>query len=431
MSCSSVGSSLNANAAEITADTYITSSSFETYLFLTSDSVISEIYNFSDSGYTVGDTHVDIAQYTTGVSGYMGIIFTFDFSDSKYLLNQTYNVEFDINTSQTYIYTYYFPHYMPINFWADHFSVGDTYQPWRLNSAYIDVLDDEATNDLQTSKFDSVSHVSFPIYIPSDHKALGTLSGSVDDVFVQDRIVILSYITFFGTKNRPLPSTLEISNIKLVPTGATELLYADKVYQNEILGSDEEGSESGIKGIFKKISELPLQIWSLLYQLGDRIGGFFTELKDNLLQGIKDLFVPSEEDITNFKDDMDKLFSEHLGVVYEAPDLMVIFVKKLADFSPQRSDDMNDYYIEFPSKTIYLTSDLSNDFISDTSSNGGEAIPVVPDNTGQGTFRISFGLFNDKPYSTFYSIYNVFIIFFTILCFCNYAIQKYEKIMED
>lgn len=424
MSFSSAGSSVNANAAEITADTYITSSSYETYMFLSSDSVISEIYNFSDADATVGDTHVDISQFTTDVSGYMGLIICFDFSDSKYVLGQTYNVEFDINTSQTYIYTYYFPHYLPL-FSTSFFKIGDTYQPWRLDAAFKNELSDDILNDMQTSKFDSVGHVSFPINISSDARSVRGTS------VVQDRLFVFSYITFFGTTRRPLPSTLEISNIKLVPTGSTVLLYADKVYQNEILGSDEEGSESGIKGIFKKISELPLQIWSLLYDLGDRIGGFFTELKDNLLQGIKDLFVPSEEDITIFKDDMDELLSDHLGVVYEAPDLMVSFVKRLADFSPQRSDDMNDYYIEFPSKTIYLTSDFSNDFISDTSSNGGEAIPVVPDNTGQGTFRISFGLFNDKPYSTFYSIYNVFIIFFTILCFCNYAIRKYEKIMED
>lgn len=430
MSFSSAGSSVNANAAEITADTYTQTISYNRYYLLSDvdDNVIEEIYSDPQFSRVVGDSYSFLTQFPTW-SNYLAVVFFFDFADSKYTVGQTYNFEFNLNTSSAVTYTYFFPHYIPATFTDKFFSEGDLFHAWRIHDNFCTSLDysDAVLSDMHYQRFDAgTTHISFPISIPSDFESLS------DDILItQNRVIVYAYISCYASESSRLPSHLTLSNIRLVPTGATQQLYSDKVFQNELLGSDEEGSESGIKGIFKKLSELPSQISSFISNLGTRIGSFFTQLKVNLLQGIKDLFVPSEEDITIFKDDMDELLSDHLGVVYEAPDLMVSFVKRLADFSPQRSDDMNDYYIEFPSKTIYLTSDFSNDFISDTSSNGGEVIPVVPDNTGQGTFRISFGLFNDKPYSTFYSIYNVFIIFFTILCFCNYAIRKYEKIMED
>lgn len=260
--------------AEVTADAYIQSVSASWYFF-NQDNVITEVYNFLDSSSSIGDSYSAPMQFRN-VDGYFAILFTFDFADSSLMLGQTYSLEFDINTSQNYIYTYYTPHYVPLDFSKSYFKVGDPrFFPWQINKAFAeDSLSDDMKKDLQSSSFNSVTHVSFPISIPSD--AVSVRDGYV----VSDRFAIWSYVTFWGNDDYLLPSTLDISNIRLVPTGATEYLYQDKIFQDDVIGSDEDGNESGLKGILKKISELPLQIWSIITDLGDRIGDWFSSVID-------------------------------------------------------------------------------------------------------------------------------------------------------
>ena len=60
-------------------------------------------------------------------------------------------------------------------------------------------------------------------------------------------------------------------------------------------------------------------------------------LAETLLDGIKGLFVPDEDFMTDFKDDMETLLEDHLGGLYEAEQLVENFVEELPDVVEKES----------------------------------------------------------------------------------------------
>lgn len=352
--------------------------------------------------------------------GYEAIILAFEFPESKYVSGQSYQLRFDVSESKNYIYTYFLPNAIPIYFTSKFFEVGDEYYPYKLNNAFLSGLSDAQKNGMLTQSFSATNEVVFDITVPEGYMS------AVSEKAARTLYVYM-YATYWANDNAIITNTT-YSNIRLIPTGSTQYLYADQQFQDDVIGSEDSG---GLKGIFNELKQLPSRFGLWISSLGDRIAGFFSDLKDGLLNGIKDLFIPTEDQINDFKDRTDQLLSDHLGVIYQAPNIMIDFIQELADFEPLRSDDKNDYYIEFPSKNIYLKSDAVDSLnIISESDNGGEVIPLIPDNTGNSTYRWSFGWLNDKPFSTFYSVYNVVIIFITVIGFCSYCIRKYNNIME-
>lgn len=352
--------------------------------------------------------------------GYEAIQLAFEFPESKYVLGQSYQLRFNVSEQKNYIYTYFLPYAIPLTFNNKFFQENDEYYPYKLNSAFLSGLSDTQKKGMITKSFSGTNEVVMDITIPEDY--LYNMTEKSDR-----SIVIFMYATYWANDTNKITNTT-YSNIRLIPTGSTQYLYADQQFQDDVIGSEDSG---GLKGIFYELKQLPSRFGLWISSLGDRIGGFFTDLMDGLINGIKDLFIPTEQQINDFKDRTDQLLSDHLGVIYQAPNIMIDFIQELADFEPLRSDDKNDYYIEFPSKNIYLNSDAVDSLnIISESDNGGEVIPLIPDNTGNSTYRWSFGWLNDKPFSTFYSVYNVVIIFITVIGFCSYCIRKYNNIME-
>ena len=80
--------------------------------------------------------------------------------------------------------------------------------------------------------------------------------------------------------------------------------------------------------------------------LGDKIGGFFTSLKDGLINGIKSLFVPSGDFWEGFKTEMDTFLSQHLGFVWQA---ISFFPRVINYFIEFFTDDLSNSYISLPS----------------------------------------------------------------------------------
>lgn len=114
-----------------------------------------------------------------------------------------------------------------------------------------------------------------------------------------------------------------------------------------------EGVLQWIKGMFEKlgniltaITELPGKIWEFIEN------------------GLKSLFVPSEEDMVAYKDKWEQLLSDRLGVVWQ-----VIEVTFGAWDSINASDTQNS--ITFPSTSIPLANDIQFSF-------GGYEVQVVP-----------------------------------------------------
>ena len=61
----------------------------------------------------------------------------------------------------------------------------------------------------------------------------------------------------------------------------------------------------------------------------DELKQSFIDLKNDLIEGIKGLFVPDEEDITAWKAKLEKLLSDNLGFIYQIPKLFEDIVTKL------------------------------------------------------------------------------------------------------
>ena len=105
------------------------------------------------------------------------------------------------------------------------------------------------------------------------------------------------------------------------------------------------GIKDGITNVFDSIAQLPAKIWEFISN------------------GLKSLFVPSEEFITDYKDRMDTMLAEKLGAVYECSNVLFESWDRITD-----SDDTNT--IEFPSTTIDVG---ETDFTF-----GGYQVEIVP-----------------------------------------------------
>lgn len=114
--------------------------------------------------------------------------------------------------------------------------------------------------------------------------------------------------------------------------------------------SVEAGLLSGIigwiKNIYDTIVNLPSKIWEFISE------------------GLKGLFVPSEEYLTQFKNDMDSMLSEKLGAIYQVVNILTESWDRI-----QANDNTNT--IDFPEVTIPLPSDTDFTF-------GGQTVSIVP-----------------------------------------------------
>lgn len=129
-----------------------------------------------------------------------------------------------------------------------------------------------------------------------------------------------------------------------------------------------------IKKIITGITELPSKIASSLKaffdnivnavtSIGDLIKNAIVDLGNFLIDGIKGLFIPSEEDITNMKDKWDTLLSDRFGALYQVGTLISDYASAFTEQSKGT--------ITFPSVTIPLA---GAEFTF-----GGWEVQVVPD----------------------------------------------------
>ena len=136
-----------------------------------------------------------------------------------------------------------------------------------------------------------------------------------------------------------------------------------------------------------------------LGKLGDRIKGFF----DNLIESIKGFFIPQDGFFETVKQKFDTLLSEHLGFLYEAPEMVVTIFNTVKDWSPPEEPtitlpafdfDIGDNHIHLWDEHIY-----------------------------------TFDFLNNQPWSTLYAFYKTFIFVFLSVAMINLAIKKYHSII--
>lgn len=136
-----------------------------------------------------------------------------------------------------------------------------------------------------------------------------------------------------------------------------------------------------------------------LGKFGDRIKGFF----DNLVESIKGFFIPEDGFFDDVKSRFDKLLSEHLGFLYEAPSMVGSIFGVVKDWNPP----------EQPTITLpAFNFDIGNDHIH----LWDEQV-------------YTFDFLANQPWSTLYSFYKTFIFVLLSVAMINLAIKKYHSIV--
>lgn len=144
--------------------------------------------------------------------------------------------------------------------------------------------------------------------------------------------------------------------------------------------------------------------------LGDRISGFFDDLKlkiETALQSavdeIKSWFIPSDGYFDRKKEELETFAVDHFGAMYQAPDVMVNLIKKFATMSPKEPA------ITFPA--IQFDFDGTRYTLSES-------------------VRYTFSWVNDNGQALyyFYHFYRGFVTVILFIGFANYCIKKYNEV---
>lgn len=122
-----------------------------------------------------------------------------------------------------------------------------------------------------------------------------------------------------------------------------------------------------VKKIFKSIVDLPKNIANSIKSFFTELGEKILALGDKLLDGIKNLFVPTEQDITDVKGQFEELLSTRFGAVYESTTIIDDFSTAFSNASSTEEQE----FVTFPTITVNL--------VDTPFSFGGWQVDVVPD----------------------------------------------------
>ena len=189
-----------------------------------------------------------------------------------------------------------------------------------------------------------------------------TLDGKSDFVDKYDTIIEnYNYIMPIGSTGWPIG--LENYIFEFYTSSINISILTDEETQGGILG--------WIKNIFNSIKNLPTNIAS-------KISGFFTELGnkisalgDAIINGIKGLFIPTEDSIEEMKTKFEQLLEDRFGAVYESTAVIDNFANAFFNTAQVQAATDTGGTIHFPLVSVPLA---GTEF-----SFGGWDVDLIPD----------------------------------------------------
>lgn len=156
--------------------------------------------------------------------------------------------------------------------------------------------------------------------------------------------------------------------------------------------TDLDDNTGALNGILEAILSIP-----------DKIKGFFVDLGNTILDGIKNLFIPDEEYLANKKVELETFCIEHFGAVYQSIDVFIDFLNSLVSISPSEPK------ITFPAIDVPVMG---------TTYHLTDAVDY------------SFAWVNDSSHFLyyFYNFYRGFVTVILFLGFVNYCRNKYAEV---
>lgn len=139
--------------------------------------------------------------------------------------------------------------------------------------------------------------------------------------------------------------------------------------------------------------------------LGDRIQGFFVDLYNDIIDGLKKLFIPSDGYFESKKTELETFCTEHFGALYQAPTVLVDFIRKFTTISPQEpAITLPAIEFNFKGKHYQLTE----------------------------AYTYSFSWVNDSSNMLYYlyKFYRGFITVVLFISFANYCKNKYYDVFK-
>lgn len=219
-----------------------------------------------------------------------------------------------------------------------------------------------------------------------------------------------SYNTFMRILSVFGSDTLSYADIEAgqndaIQSQQKEAIEATKKVQEEQKKTNEklDEAENTRKGIWETIKSIPGTIGTFFDNLGTKIGNFFKDLLDGILEGLKKLFIPEDDYFKNWFDDFKTYFEEKLGFIATPFTIIIDFVNSYLNLSSS-----NDIIIDVPDITVPNFEE--NKIISAT------------------TFNWSQTLRSKQALNTLWQLYLSFIDVYLILNFINLCESKYNRI---
>ena len=219
-----------------------------------------------------------------------------------------------------------------------------------------------------------------------------------------------NYNTFFRIFSVFGSDTLSYADIEAgqndaIQSQQKEAIEATKKVQEEQKKTNEklDQAENTRKGIWETIKSIPGTIGTFFDNLGTKIGNFFKDLLDGILEGLKKLFIPEDDYFKNWFDDFKTYFEEKLGFIATPFTIIIDFVNSYLNLSSS-----NDIIIDVPD--ISVPNFEENKIISAT------------------TFNWSQTLRSKQALNTLWQLYLSFIDVYLILNFINLCESKYNRI---
>lgn len=315
----------------------------------------------------------------------------------------------------------------------------------------FDLLSLEQLNKLGFSFTESSLYYGFTKYGGELFIGLASYLPSTDSFeFVDGCSFVINgdnYQKFFGRTNQ---ITFELSNISnpviaigyydIYETGNIVSIFFDNVSLTDNTQSKEDGflaklfewfqerfnsisssfSNLGNKltdfknGFIEKITDLKDSFVNKITELKENFALKIDELKqgvinlgDAIIEGIKGLFVPDEQAITDLKLNLDSLMKEHLGIIYTCGDLFKEFLTKAFNIIFEAPDTFG---ISIPNVSFEVA---------------GTDVPVFSAQS------IDFSFMEKPVFKTMYSMYKVALYIFFGGLEVKYALRTYSKVMNN
>lgn len=251
------------------------------------------------------------------------------------------------------------------------------------------------------TRFDGQNGLSTNWYfrgVTQDYQAISTWgSNNHPDDMTRDHTYISGKAIedIYKIKNYPISDTVEYFWIDIY----VNLYVGDTFYAKvEELSVTQQSTAGKVGSILEYIKNLPANIKSALSSLFDGITNAINNAVSTILDGIKSLFVPTEADITAYRDQWDDLLQRRFGAIYQCVSLVQDYWKSIFPGSASS-------YITFPEVTLTF-SGVPWTF-------GGFKVQLIP-----------------AGFGSIVSVLRLIVNAVCSLAFLNAMKNKYERLMD-